>query len=150
MRERGRMRGKVRIMQSEDNCLGNMPPLLRQGIEEFNAGEWFECHETLEELWAGSSGTDRDLYQGILQIAVALHHWRGGNFAGSGHLLRKGGGILGRVAQVCREVDVAALVCDADTFRQALEKLGTDRMKELDRQLIPRIRRIAPPHRETV
>ncbi len=117
-----------------------MPPLLRRGIEEFNAGEWFECHETLEELWVGSSGTDRDLFQGILQVAVALHHWREGNFAGAVHLLQNGVVLLGRVDPVCRGVDVAALVRSAGAFRETLEELGPDRMEALDRRMIPCIR----------
>ncbi|HWI40238.1 MAG TPA: DUF309 domain-containing protein, partial [Verrucomicrobiae bacterium] len=37
---------------------------LLKALGEFNRGEWFECHETLEELWVGSSGEMRDFYQG--------------------------------------------------------------------------------------
>ena len=50
------------------------------GIRQFNAGEWFECHETVEDLWIGEEGELRNFYQGIIQVAVALHHWRNGNF----------------------------------------------------------------------
>ncbi len=135
---------------SEDDCRQKMPPLLRQGIDEFNAGQWFECHETLEELWVGASGAVRDLYQGILQVAVALHHWREGNFPGAVHLLQKGNGLLEHAAPVCQGVDVAALMRDAESFRETLENLGPDRMAELDRRLIPRISPASSPPRENV
>lgn len=137
-------------MPTEDDCLKEMPPLLRQGIDEFNAGEWFACHETLEELWVGAPGTDRDLYQGVLQVAVALHHWREGNFAGAVHLLRTGVRLLGHVSPCCQGIDVAELMRDAGILREALEKLGSDRMEALDRRLIPRIRTAHSPCRETV
>ena len=32
-------------------CREPAPPLLRRGIEQFNAGEFFDQHETLEDLW---------------------------------------------------------------------------------------------------
>ena len=42
-------------------------PLLR-GIAQFNRGECFEQHETLEDLWREERRDVRRLYQGVLQI----------------------------------------------------------------------------------
>ena len=47
---------------------------LMQAIHEFNAGEFFEQHETLELLWRATPGEIRHLYEGILQIGVGMHH----------------------------------------------------------------------------
>ena len=44
--ERGHLIG-----MTHEACLEPPPPGLLAGIEEFNRGEFFECHETLEELW---------------------------------------------------------------------------------------------------
>ena len=44
-------------------------PRLLKGIEEFNQGLYFQCHETLEEVWLEEQGEDRLFYQGIIQIA---------------------------------------------------------------------------------
>jgi len=115
---------------------------LLQGIREFNNQEWFECHETVEDLWIGESGEVRDFYQGIIQIAVALHHWRNGNFGGAVSLLKGGAGYLGRVSEACQWVDVAALIADADRMRTALEELGLERMADLDPGLLPLIRTV--------
>ena len=118
---------------------------LQKAIEEFNSGDWFECHETLEELWVGEKGELRDFYQGLLQIAVALHHWRNGNFKGAVSLLKGGGGFLSRVSPVCQSVDVARLVADAGKLHEALTVLGEERMSEVGLYLIPKLHPVKPP-----
>ncbi len=90
-------------------CSDLPPAELLQGIDQFNAGDWFACHETLEELWAGEQGDARHLYQGILQVAVALHLWREGNFRGAMVLLGSAEELLRCVETVCQGVYVAAL-----------------------------------------
>ena len=124
-------------------CADSPPGQLLQAIREFNGREWFECHETVEELWIGETGEIRDFYQGIIQIAVALHHWRNGNFGGAISLLKGGAGYLRRVSDACQWVDVAALIADADRLRTALEQLGKEHMHELDQVLIPLIKTVA-------
>ncbi|BCG48277.1 hypothetical protein GEOBRER4_n3160 [Citrifermentans bremense] len=121
-------------------CRANAPPgELVKAVEEFNRGEWFECHETLEELWVGEKGELRDFYQGVLQIAVALHHWRNGNFKGALILLQGGGECLRRVSSVCLELDVARLQKDAARFLDELSALGEGRMAEVNPGLVPRL-----------
>jgi hypothetical protein len=116
---------------------------LLQALGEFNRGDWFECHETLEDLWVGENGEMRDFYQGMLQIAVALHHWRNGNYGGAIHLLVSGADYLRRVQPVCQRIDVAMLNAAADRLRQELMELGPDRMAELDVVFIPQMRLVA-------
>ncbi len=128
---------------------GDAPPEeLIRAIGEFNRGDWFESHETLEDLWAGEEGEMRDFYQGVLQIAVSLHHWREGNFGGAVRLLEGGGRLLRRVQPVCQGMDAAGLAAAADRMRKALTRLGPARMAELDRGLIPLLRIAATPSDE--
>ena len=124
-------------------CNESPPGQLLQGIREFNNQEWFECHETVEGLWIGESGEVRDFYQGIIQVAVALHHWRNGNFGGAVSLLKGGAGYLRRVSDTCQWVDVAALIADADRMRTALEALGRERMADLEPGLLPHIKTVS-------
>jgi CheY-like chemotaxis protein len=65
------------------------PAQLCAGIAQFNAGEYWECHETLEGLWIAEPRPVRDLYQGILQIGVAFHHLRCHSHAGALKMLRR-------------------------------------------------------------
>ena len=56
---------------------------LTAAVAEFNRGQYFECHETLEEVWASLHGPCRDFFQGLIQISVGFHHLRQGNRAGA-------------------------------------------------------------------
>jgi uncharacterized protein len=58
-------------------------PLYLKGIEYFNNCDFFEAHEVWEELWTEYSGPDRKFYQGLIQVAVALHHFGNGNIRGA-------------------------------------------------------------------
>jgi predicted metal-dependent hydrolase len=128
-------------------CNEAPPGQLLQAIREFNRREWFECHETVEDLWIGEVGEVRNFYQGLIQIAVALHHWRNGNFGGAVSLLKGGAGYLRTVADSCQWVDVAALIDDSNRMRAALEELGKERMDSLDPALLPLIRTVSAHHK---
>lgn len=116
-------------------------------VRQFNRGEWFECHETLEELWVGTQGELRDFYQGFLQLAVALHHWEDGNLKGALFLLESGGGMLRRVPAVCRGVDAAGLAAAAEKLHQALLARGEELTAELPAELLPKARLVPVPDR---
>ena len=65
-------------------------PRLLRGIEEFNRGLFFECHETLEDLWLEDRGDDHLFYQGLIQIAAGYLKWQQGVLAGAVKLIRAG------------------------------------------------------------
>ena len=65
-------------------------PRFLKGIEEFNQRLFFECHETLEEVWFEEHGEDRLFYQGIIQVAVGYLKWEEGVLIGSIKLWRSG------------------------------------------------------------
>src|SRR5271156_2938296 len=53
--------------------------LWTDGIELFNAGRFFDCHEVWEEVWKRASGAEKLFYQGMIQAAVAILHAQRGN-----------------------------------------------------------------------
>jgi len=108
------------------------PEELIKGIEELNAGRFFEQHETLELLWRATTSPVRGLHHGILQIGVGLYHWSRGNHHGASVLLAEGIDRLGPFTPECQGVDVAALVRDASALREELIRLGPERMGERD------------------
>jgi predicted metal-dependent hydrolase len=67
---------------------------LEAGIEQFNHGLFYECHDTLEEVWSGLRGPGRGFVQGLIQVAVGFYHLGNGNRAGARALLRRA---LGRL-----------------------------------------------------
>lgn len=69
---------------------GQHDPRLLKGIDEFNQKLFFECHETLEEIWLEDQGEDRQFYQGIIQIAAGYFKLQQGVPAGAIKLWRTG------------------------------------------------------------
>jgi len=120
-------------------CDDPPPSELLRAIEQFNAGEFFEQHETLELLWRDTAAPVRDLYHGILQVGVGFHHWRQGNYHGASVLLEEGIARLVPFLPACQEVDVERLVVDARAARARLAELGPERMGNADLARAPRI-----------
>ena len=121
-------------------CAEAPPPLLLEGLAQFNRAEFFEQHETLEALWRAEPRPVRRLYQGILQVGVAFHHLRRANYHGTVYKLTRGPMYLRPFAPVCQAVDVARLLADAERARTEVERLGRDRLSEFDWRLAPRVR----------
>ena len=63
--------------------------LFDRGVDEFNRGFYFECHDTLEDLWSGLRGPVRDFFQGLIQVSVAFYHLGNGNLAGAESMMRR-------------------------------------------------------------
>lgn len=63
---------------------------LRQGVELYRAGRYFECHEAFEEVWRSTTPEPKELWQGIIQVAVGLYHYRRGKPVVSKRVLAKG------------------------------------------------------------
>jgi hypothetical protein len=115
------------------------PPELLAGIAQFNAGEYWACHETLEELWRAEPDHIRYLYQGILQVGVGFYHLRRGNWRGAVNKLRSGLAYLAPSAPACLGIDVARLHAEASTVLAALDSLGPARLGEYDAGTLPTI-----------
>jgi predicted metal-dependent hydrolase len=118
---------------------GSLPDLALKGIEEFNRGEFYECHEYLEEAWMQEPGRVRFLYQGILQVGVGFYHLQNGNWRGATGLLRNGTVRLKEFEPVTLGVDVAKLVRESERCLRELESLGRERIDEFDRSGVPKV-----------
>src|SRR5215217_5309385 len=116
-----------------------LPDLVLRGIEEFNRGEFFECHEYLEEAWMQESGRVRYLYQGILQVGVGFYHLQNGNWRGATGLLRNGTTRLKEFEPAALGVDVAKLISQSENCLRQLETLGRERIEEFDQSEIPKV-----------
>lgn len=60
-----------------------------EGVDLFNQGRFFECHEAWEEAWKRSTGAEKSYYQGIIQAAAAILHAQRGNSDGARRLYAK-------------------------------------------------------------
>ena len=48
--------------------------LIDEGADLFNAGRYYDCHEAWETVWRSTTPEPRDLWRGLIQIAVAFYH----------------------------------------------------------------------------
>ena len=71
-----------------------VPGNLEQACREFNSRLYFECHETLEEIWQEEQGEVRDLYKGLIQVAAGFVHITRNNHFGAKRLLTTALGYL--------------------------------------------------------
>ena len=122
-----------------EEATGEIPKLVLRGIEEFNKGEFYECHEYLEEAWMQEPRRVRFLYQGILQVGVGFYHLGNGNWRGATGLLRGGITRLKEFEPVTLNIDVARLIRECERCLEELEKLGRERVREFDQTKVPKI-----------
>lgn len=113
--------------------------LLEKGIAEFNRGEFYQCHDTLEELWVAETRPIRYLYQGILQIGVAFYHLRAQRYRPAVTLLTTGSRYLEPFAPISMGVNVAKLLDSAASCLDQVQQLGPEGLNDFDWSLVPKI-----------
>ena len=120
-------------------------PLYLQGVAYFNACEFFEAHEVWEELWKNYSGDLRLFYKGLIQAAVALHHFGNGNIRGARKVYRTSRGYLETYRPACMGLDLERFLArlDACFAEVAANEEGFLRIG-IDPELIPEIE-LDPP-----
>ena len=69
-------------------------PRYEIGIKLFNREDFFKAHEVWEELWHETQGANRDFFQGLIQVASAMHHLQIGNMRGARILYGSGMDLL--------------------------------------------------------
>jgi uncharacterized protein len=100
------------------------------GVEQFNSGEFYACHDTLETVWIVAPEADKKFYQGILQVAVGLYHLGNQNLRGAVILLGEGSNRLRSYP-----LDYAQL--DLYNFLQQVIKLLTELQTRSPQSLDP-------------
>lgn len=97
-----------------------------QGVEQFNQGEFYACHDTLEALWIEATEPQKTFYQGILQIAVGFYHLSNSNWRGAVILLGEGINRLQRYPAIYSEIDVDELLSQSAALLTAIQKAGPE------------------------
>ncbi len=66
-------------------------PLLQHGLVAFESADYFKAHEFWEDFWRLMPAEDplKPWLQGLIQLAVGLHHWQKGNLRGAKNVLDK-------------------------------------------------------------
>jgi predicted metal-dependent hydrolase len=114
--------------------------LYQQGIKYFNECEFFEAHETWEELWTEYRGPARRFYQGLIQAAVALHHFGNGNIRGAKKVYLTSRSYLEEYRPAYQGLDLEAFLAQYERcFASVLESTEEFPRIDIDPELIPEI-----------
>jgi predicted metal-dependent hydrolase len=115
-------------------------PRFLQGIEYFNNCDFFEAHEVWEDLWSDVQGSSRRFYQGLIQVAVCLHHFGNGNLRGAQKLYHSSRGYLVDYIPWHMGVNVSKLLDELEICcAEILQSDGLQLETEIDPQRIPEI-----------
>ena len=104
-----------------EDCAAQLPPLALKGIQLFNAGHYFEAHEELENAWRQETRPVRELYRGVLQVAVAYYHISRGNLVGAQKMFKRSKRWLAPFPDVCQGIHVGQVQRDAAAVELALQ-----------------------------
>lgn len=118
-------------------------PRFLEGIRCFNHRAFFEAHEVWEDLWRDEQGPARRFYQGLIQLAVCLHHFRNGNTRGAKKLCLSGSDYLEPYRPAYLGLDLERLLADLRTC--CCELLASDEpipSAKLNLDLLPKIVRL--------
>ncbi len=93
--------------------MSTLPEEYLLGVELFNSGKFFDCHEAWEIVWLNAAGDDREFLHAMIQVAAALHHVQRGNLKGADSVGRRA---MGKLAMLPAEV----MRLDTGKFRSSL------------------------------
>ncbi len=119
----------------EVTCREPLSDLAISGIKQFNERQFYPCHDDLEEAWVQDKSPGRDLYQGILQVAIAYYQIERGNFRGAMKMLLRLRQRLEPLPPICRGVNVDKLRQDVDAVQKALVGIGGNQIEDFDTSL---------------
>jgi uncharacterized protein len=106
-----------------------------------DSGRPFQAHEVLEASWKSAPAAERDLWQGLAQVAVGLTHAQRGNARGAAALLRRGAGRVsgyrpgGDDTGRGHGIDVAGVTRSAGELADRIERDGLDDVTPADLRL---------------
>jgi uncharacterized protein len=94
---------------------------LSHGIDLFNRTEFFEAHEALEDVWRAAPAEQKKFLQGVVQVAVAFHHFSTGNPIGMRSVMERAMRNLASCPEDFHGIDVATLLQCLAQWREALD-----------------------------
>ena len=127
-------------MATLERCRDRATPQMIHAFEQFNRGEYWHQHETLETVWrAERDESIRNFYKGILQVGVGFYHITRRNYRGAVKVLTRGINYLRPYAPRCMGVEVQRLIDEATQVLEQVRALGPDRIDEIKIAELPRV-----------
>lgn len=116
----------------EAACREPLPALAIEGLQAFNAGQYFEAHELLETAWREEPRPVRELYRGVLQVAVGYYHIGRQNYVGALKMFARSRIWLAPFPAICQGINLERLRQDMDRVESEWVQLGPDHIADFD------------------
>jgi predicted metal-dependent hydrolase len=111
-----------------------------EGINRFNEGNFYECHDILEDVWFDVRSENRRFYQGLIHLAVGFYHiTEKQNPDGALLQLKKGVQKLTPYLPGYEGIDLKNLLKGIQNCIQQIEKLKDGKVERFDVGKIPKI-----------
>ncbi len=128
------------MTEANPRCRDHPTPEMLHAFEQFNRGEYWHQHETLEGVWrAEQDESIRNFYKGILQVGVGFHHLTRRNYRGVIKVLTRGINYLRPYAPHCMGVDVQMLMDQATRVLEQVRAAGPEGIDQIDVTHLPRV-----------
>ena len=101
------------------------PGELTRALELFDAGHYHAAHEVLDGLWESTHGADANFYKGLIQAAIAMHHFARGNDEGARKLYAGQRRLLAPYLPAHLGLDVAGFFAELARVLGPLARGGT-------------------------
>ena len=99
---------------------------IRIYFDLYRKGEFYECHDVMEEIWFETFNEKRRFFQGLLQCAVARYHWGNENLHGAQVLYREGTKKLEPYRPRFLGVDLEAYLAELDEALPEIVRKGKE------------------------
>ena len=95
---------------------------LERGIDLFNQEDFYECHDTIEEIWLQESSDRQPFLQGLIQAAVAFHHYEHGKWGAARSMMQMAIDKLSPCPDVCEGLQTGPLLVSLRSWKAALDE----------------------------
>ncbi|MFG1493874.1 DUF309 domain-containing protein [Halobacteriovorax sp. GFR7] len=98
--------------------------LIQEGLNLFNTGHYWMCHEVVEDLWMDAMGDNaRYVYWVVIQLATALYHHEDDNLNGATGMVNKAKGKIDFIEKNHVESDIMDRYLDWQNLKSIVKAI---------------------------
>ena len=115
------------------------PKEFYKGLELFNRGFYYECHDVWEEIWGDAKGKNKIFYQALIMSAVSLYHFGNENLVGALSCYQKALHQFDQLPDHFLRLDIRKFVENLSEFHRGISSEEMELNDELLQKTRPRI-----------
>lgn len=116
-----------------------------KGIALFNQQEFYDCHDVIEDMWLQESSDEQPFLQGLIQSAVAFHHYQLGKLGAARSMLRLAIQKLEEYPEIHRQVRLKQFLKALNAWKTGLDRAISSNTKDVIPESYPQIEMVSNP-----